>query len=109
MKRSFYTTRPRKIQGFNVGRQVLVSPRGNPMEANLKHLQFMLTKIFTFPRNHQFDKVSASTTLQHNPFENNLITEFKIKAKRKYKFLHLEKIWYVELPFWCSVVQTKSI
>ena len=42
---------------FVKGRQILSRPRGDPMAVSLKHLKFMLSKVFTFPRNHQFDKV----------------------------------------------------
>ena len=34
------------------------------MEASRKHLEFMLTKVFTFPRNHQFDKVRMKEKLR---------------------------------------------
>ena len=40
------------------GRQMLAAPRGDPMQVSEKHLEFMMTKVFTFPRNTQFDKVS---------------------------------------------------
>jgi len=60
MKRKFYTTRAKKVQGFNVGRQVMSRTRGDPMEASKKHLELMLTKVFTFPRNHRFDIASKS-------------------------------------------------
>ena len=45
------------------GRQVLRHPREDPLNANLKHLQFMLSKVFTFPRNHRYNTVHL--TLMH--------------------------------------------
>ena len=54
---------------------MLQEPKGDPLEVNRKHLEFMLTKIFTFPRNHQFDKVSSDLLniqiQQHIYFEEN--------------------------------------
>ena len=48
-----------------LGRQILSTPKQDPMKVNRKHLEFMMTKIFTFPRNHQFDKVGI--TFQNIP------------------------------------------
>ena len=42
---------------YREGRQMLAAPRGDPMQVSEKHLEFMMTKVFTFPRNTQFDKV----------------------------------------------------
>ena len=64
MKINFYTTKPRSVQGFNVGRQMLAAPRGDPMQVSEKHLEFMMTKVFTFPRNTQFDKVRVEEKLK---------------------------------------------
>ena len=64
MKRNFYTTKPRKIQGFNVGkdknnfcfnatfyvmvnlgRQFLDVPNGNPLEVSRKHLGILVSNL----------------------------------------------------------------
>ena len=47
------------------GRQMLAVPRGDPMQVSEKHLEFMMTKVFTFPRNTQFDKVRVEEKLKY--------------------------------------------
>ena len=49
---------------YREGRQMLAAPRGDPMEVSEKHLEFMMTKVFTFPRNTQFDKVRVEEKLK---------------------------------------------
>ena len=36
--------------------------QGDIMKASKQHLELMLTKVFTFPRNHRFYKVSQAPT-----------------------------------------------
>jgi len=65
MKVRFYTTKPKTVQGFNLGRRLRPRLAGDPMVASRRHLEFLLTKVFTFPRNHRFDQGSKSSLKEH--------------------------------------------
>ena len=54
----------RRFTLYREGRQMLAAPRGDPMQVSEKHLEFMMTKVFTFPRNTQFDKVRVEEKLK---------------------------------------------
>ena len=55
--------------------------RGDPMEASKKHLELMLTKVFTFPRNHRFDIVSFEYVLSTGLYPSILFQASKSKLK----------------------------
>ena len=86
------------------GRQILSIPRGDPMAVSLKHLKLMLTKVFTFPRNHQFDKVDHKYSYWRHS-ENHLFLGDWIKIEREHWNIHLEKTWCLEFLDWSTNFQ----
>ena len=80
---------------------MLTAPRGDPMQVSEKHLEFLMTKVFTFPRNTQFDKVRVEEKLKSISIMSvSLGNEFQ--AERKHWLIHLEEVRDPGVPHWGS-------
>ena len=76
---------------------MLAAPRGDPMQVSEKHLEFMMSKVFTFPRNTQFDKVRVEEKQKSiSIISVSLGNEFQTEGK--HRLLHLAEVRNPGLP-----------